>query len=235
MPADSDGFYTQGGYLAENPTWHEEHSPWKARQVLRTIARNKLEPRSVCEVGCGAGGILEELYRSLPTSVSFVGYDISPQAYELARSKEKDRLQFYLADFLPEATPKFDLLLVIDVIEHVENYIGFLRSLRNRATYKMFHIPLDISVQKVLLGKPLMKRRYNFGHIHYFTKETALASLTDTGHDVVDYFYTAAALDHPPPSPLYALGRWPLKIASMVSQDLAARILGGRSLMVLAK
>jgi SAM-dependent methyltransferase len=235
MPARSDDLYSRGGYLARNPSWHEEHSPWKARHILRTIARNKLEPRSVCEVGCGAGGILEELYRSLPTSVSFVGYDISPHAYERARGKAKDRLQFHLADFLAEATPKFDLLLVIDVIEHVEDYFSFLRLLRNRATYKIFHIPLDISVQKILLMKPLMRRRYNLGHIHYFTKETALASLGDTGHDVIDYFYTAAALDRPPPSPLYALGRWPLKLTSMISQDLAARLLGGHSLMVLTK
>lgn len=130
-------------------------------------------------------------------------------------------------DLLAEAAPEFDLLLAIDVIEHVEDYFGFLRALRKRGTHKIFHIPLDISVQKILLVKSLLGRRRNLDHIHYFTKVTALATLEAVGHHVIDHFYTAAALDHPPPSPLYALGRWPLKLTSMLSQDFAARVLGG--------
>lgn len=235
MPAHADDLYVEGGYLVRNPSWHEEHSPWKARQILKMMARNNLEPRSVCEVGCGAGGILQVLDRSLPGPVSLVGYDISPQAFEMARPKATDRLQFRHADLLAEATPEFDLLLAIDVIEHIEDCFGFLRALRTKGVYKIFHIPLDLSVQKILLVKSLLKRRNNLGHIHYFTKETALATLEDVGYVIVDYFYTKSTLDHAAPSPLYALGRWPLRLASMLSEDLAARILGGHSLMVLAK
>ena len=32
--------------------------------------------------------------------------------------------------------------------------------------------------------------REQFGHLHYFSKETALATLTDAGYEVVDYSYT---------------------------------------------
>jgi len=80
-----------------------------------------------------------------------------------------------------------------------------------------------------------MRRRRQVGHIHYFTKETLLATLEDTGYDVLDYFYTASTLDRPSPSLIYALGKWPLRVASLVNIDLAARILGGHSLMVLAR
>jgi len=228
------GRYTEGDYLDKNPTWHEEDSAWKARHVLEMLSRNDLHPASVCEVGCGAGEILNQLYSEMPDNVTFTGYDISPQAHELSRQKAKERLQFLLKDLMEE-DKQFDLLLVIDVFEHVENYLGFLRGIRPKAAHKIFHIPLDISVQRVLLSKPILKRRRDIGHIHYFTKETALATLKDTGYEIIDYFYTAGSLDLAPSSFIYSLGRLPLRIAGMLNQDLTVRILGGHSLMVLAR
>lgn len=227
--------YTEGDYLEKNPTWHEEDSAWKANHILNMLSRNDLSPDSVCEVGSGAGEILNQLYLQMPDQVNFSGYDISPQAHELSKQKEKDRLQFYLKDLLDEQDKLFDLLLVIDVFEHIEDYLGFLKDIRSKATYKIFHIPLDISVQRVLLSKPILKRRREIGHIHYFTKETALATLEDTGYEIIDHFYTAGSLDLASSSFLYSLGKLPLKIASKINQDLTVRILGGHSLMVLTR
>ena len=53
--------YNDGGYLSENPDWHVGDSPWKAQQIHKIIDRNKLSPRTICEVGCGAGEILRQL------------------------------------------------------------------------------------------------------------------------------------------------------------------------------
>lgn len=227
--------YTEGGYLEENPTWHEEDSAWKAGHIIDMLTRNSLHPDSVCEVGCGAGEILNTLYDRMPDHVVFTGYDISPQAHELAKKKEKDRLHFVLGNLLNAEDQQFDLLLAIDVFEHVEDYFGFLKGIRTKAKHTIFHIPLDISVQRVLLGRPILKRRREVGHIHYFTKETALATLEDTGYEIIDHFYTPGSLDLASTSFIYTLGRWPLKIASKINQDLAVRILGGHSLMVLAR
>jgi len=235
MKTNAEERYTAGEYLARNPTWHEEDSPWKANLIMKMLNKNDIQPNSICEVGCGAGGILSHLYDSLPENISFCGYDISPDAYEISKKKETRRLSFYLEDFLDEHDAFFDLLLVIDVFEHVEDYLGFLRKIKNRARYTIFHIPLDISVQRVLLSKPILRRRREVGHIHYFTKETALATLEDTGFQVIDHFYTAGTLELPSQSLIYSLGKLPLKIACMLHQDLAVRILGGHSLMVLAE
>ena len=226
--------YTEGEYLSANPTWHEEDSPWKANQIIAMVDRNDLLPYSICEVGCGVGGILEQLHGLMPENISFVGYEISPQACALANEKGKDRLRFLERDFLEESD-FYDLLLVIDVLEHIEDYFGFLRRIKPRSNYKIFHIPLDISVQRVLLAKPIMRRRRQVGHLHYFTKETALATLEDTGYEILDHFYTASTLDLPSPSLIYALGKWPLRVATLLNKDLAVRILGGHSLMVLAR
>src|SRR5690606_39364807 len=52
------------------------------------------------------------------------------------------------SDLIPDGG--FDLVLCIDVFEHIEDYLGFLRILRDKGTYKLFHIPLDMTVLSVL-------------------------------------------------------------------------------------
>lgn len=231
----SKELYLDGKYLKQNPTWHSEDSPWKVQQILKIIRRNNLKPKKICEVGCGVGEILYQLSLNLNDDVSFVGYDISPQAIEESKRRAGPRLHFIEGDFLKEKTPLFDIVMGIDVIEHIENYYNFIRQIRGRGKYKIFHIPLDISAQSVLRGSPLMNRRNSVGHIHYFTKETALAALKDTGYTIIDHFYTSSSVDRPSKSMANFLAKLPRKILFRVNQDVAVRILGGYSLMVLTK
>lgn len=182
--------YQDGTYLTNNPTWHEKDSPWKAKQIRKILRRNNIKLSSVCEIGCGAGEILNCLTNEYGPEVTFTGYEISPQAYDICRKKEKSNLRFLLSDLLAEHDTAFDVVAALDVFEHVEDYFGFLRKLRTKGHYKIFHIPLDLSVQSVLRNSPILKARASVGHIQYFTKDTALATLHDTGYVIVDYFYT---------------------------------------------
>ena len=227
--------YTDGSYLEKNPTWHVEESPWKAKQVLRMMTQNNIVPRTICEVGCGAGEILKQLQEHMDNECLFWGYDISPQAFELSKSRENERLHFKLADIRQEKDAFFDLILVIDVIEHLEDYFSFLREIRPKSQYKIFHIPLDLSVQTVLRSNGLLKVRKSYGHIHYFTKEIAIQMLKDAGYEVLDYFYTARAIELPAKEFTRKLLRLPRKLFFTIRKNLAVRILGGWSLLVLAK
>lgn len=233
--AVGEEIYVNGTYLAKNPSWHVEESPWKAQQILRMLRRNHLTPKTICEVGCGAGEILHQLQEHLEHDCLFWGYDISPQAIAMARSRENERVHFKLADINHEQEVFFDLILVMDVIEHVEDYFSLLKGIKRSSDLKIFHIPLDLSVQTVLRSKPLLGMRRAYGHIHYFTKEIALEMLKDLGYEVLDYFYTALYVD----LPSERLGRrlliLPRKLFFAIHQDLAARILGGFSLLLLAK
>ncbi len=227
--------YTQGEYLERNARWHVEDSLWKCGQILKMMGRNCIQYRSICEVGCGAGEILNQLHLHLRESVTFAGYEISPQAYELCRKRQKDRLDFYLQDPLEEVDAYFDIVMAIDVLEHVEDYWGFLIRLREKGRYKIFHIPLDLSVQAVLRSFPIVRARESVGHIHYFTKETALAALKDTGYVVIDYFYTAGSIELPARSFRSLLAKLPRKILFRLNRDMTVRVFGGYSLMVLAE
>lgn len=230
-----ESIYVSGDYLLKNPTWGVEDSPWKAEQVLKMIRRNNLAPASICEVGCGAGEILSQLHSSMSESTSFFGYEISPQAFELCQQRAKDRLEFRLKDILEEPDVFFDVLLAIDVIEHVEDCFSFLRDLKAKGRLKMFHIPLDLSAQTVLRGHPLATMRRKLGHIHLFTKETAFAILEETGYRILDWFYTEGSLHAPGRSRKSALLRVPRQILYALRKDFAVRLLGGCSLMIMSE
>ena len=226
--------YQTGEYVERNPTYHVEDSSWKARHILRVIQKNSLQPRTICEIGCGAGEILKQLQSWLPADTEFFGYDISPQALELCRERENERLHFHCEDLIKVDTPSFDLLLCIDVFEHVQDYIGFLRDLRRKAHYKIFHIPLDMSAQWVMRGRPILLERTQAGHLHYFMKDTALGALRDTGYEVLDWTYTPGAIDNPR-SIKARLASWPRRLLMSLSRDFTVRLLGVYSLLVLAK
>lgn len=227
--------YTEphGEYLRNNPAWHVEDSSWKARQVMKMLTRNSLNPKTVAEAGCGAGEILNQLYSSMPDDVHFTGYDISGDAINLANQRTKERLRFRQENF-PGTNTKYDLLLMMDVFEHVDDYLGFLRSCKNKAKNTIFHIPLDISVQGIMRNK-LITLRNSVGHLHYFTKGTALATLVDSGYVILDFFYTAGILDLPAKTIKSAIAWLPAKLLFKLNQDLAAKLTGGFSLLVLAK
>ncbi len=230
--------YTSGKYLEKWPSWHIEVSPWSAKQILRMMKCNHLLPKTICEVGCGAGEILKQLQTCMSDEATFWGYEISPQAFELCQSRANARLHFKLADFTQEKDVFFDLILAIDVVEHVEDCFGFLRDLRPKSEYKIFHIPLDLAVKTLLFGK-LRQRRQGHGHIHYYTKDITLQTLEDVGYEVLDYFYTSPSVDLPTKGTLDEIRRklmiLPRKLSFAIHQDVAVHLLGGWSLMVLAK
>src|ERR1700680_1824514 len=155
---------------------------------MRMLMRNGITPETVCEVGCGAGEVLKQLQEKMDVACSFWGYDISPQALELSKSRANEKLHFKLADIMQEESAFFDLMLILDVIEHVEDYFSFLRDLKSKSEYKIIHLPLDLSVQSLLRPNGLLGVRRAYGHVHYFTKDIALEMLKEVGYGGVDYF-----------------------------------------------
>jgi hypothetical protein len=224
--------YTDGTYLEKNSTWHVEDSPWKAEQVKNILSKNGIKPTTVSEVGCGAGEILRQLSITMP-STSFTGFELSPQAFELCKTRATDKLEYFHENII-ENKIFFDVLLCIDVFEHVEDYIGFIRELQSKATYKVFHIPLDISVLSVMRNS-MMTSRKSVGHIHYFTQQTAIATLKDCGYEIIDSFYTTSFSDLPSKTIKAKIAKLFRKLLYAISPDWMVKLIGGCSLIVLSK
>jgi 2-polyprenyl-3-methyl-5-hydroxy-6-metoxy-1,4-benzoquinol methylase len=225
--------YKDGHYASHNPGCGEEVTPWKARQVIRMMEKAGVRPRTVCEIGCGSGGILEYLHGAMEPSTLFTGVEPMPEAFAKCSAKSRERLVFRNGT-AAEVTEVFDLVLLLDVFEHVEDYLGFLRSLTRLGRQFIFHIPLDMTVQMVLRDEPIMRVRREVGHLHYFCKNTALATLHHSGYEIQEWFYSD--MSGSSYAPLRTrLMKLPRRLLMSIAPDFAVRLLGGNPLMVLAR
>jgi SAM-dependent methyltransferase len=229
MPGATD--YVDGTYLQQNPDWHVPDAPWRVQQILKILHRNQITPATVYDVGCGAGEVLRLLQQNLGPACELWGSDVSPQAIELCQSRANDRLHFAPWEARTGAGKFFDLVMAISVLPHVDDYRGFLRELKSQGLYKLIHTQLDISVQHVLREKSMIQLRKLHTHLHYFSKRTAMFALADLGYEIVDWFYTLQDI----PDHTGGKLRLPRNLLFAMNPDFAANLLGGYSLMILAK
>ncbi len=221
--------YTDGTYASKNPKFGDDSAGWKAGNARAAISKWGIPHRSVVEVGCGGGAILRDIARSLDVRRA-VGYEPMPEAYAVAKGRETENLKFVNQTVGRGTEGDFDLALCFDVFEHVEDCFSLIRNVASLSDRILFHIPLDLSVQMVARMSPLMRVRDGVGHIHYFSKDTALATLRHCELQVSGWFYTFGG-DGSYGGRLYRMLKMPRKLAFAINQDLAVRWLGGWSLM----
>ena len=217
--------YTGNRYLTSNPDWHVAGSPWKATQILRMLEAEPVE--AICEIGCGAGEILHQLHDQMPATRRLVGYEIAQAPLAMAADKATDRLSFKLMDAADD-NELFDLMLIMDVIEHVADPIAFLSNLRFKAQRTILHVPLDLSVQSVIRPRMLGSLREQLGHIHYFTPETAIATVQEAGYTIRGHVFTRPF--ELAPGSLKA--RVALLPRRLLPAAIAIRLLGGYSILI---
>jgi SAM-dependent methyltransferase len=223
--------YSDGRYLRLNPGWHTADSPYKARTVEKAIARTRVSFTSCVDVGCGAGQVTQILARRFPES-RFVGCDLAEDAASLWPPAPPPNLTFVRGDPLG-LRDTFDVALCLDVFEHVDDYVGFLRALRPLATRHVFHVPLDLSLAKLATGG-LRRARERVGHLHYFSRYTALATLEHCGYRLVDSFLSPGFRTAPVESPAQVAMMMPRLALSLLGPRLASVMAGGYSLVVVA-
>jgi predicted TPR repeat methyltransferase len=228
--------YTDGTYLANNPNWHADDSPWKAGEIAKLIAANRLMIEVITDVGCGAGAVLKELATICKDVKRFEGYDISEQAIRIAKTDADERINFMQEDFVTRtATSKTGLLLMIDVVEHVKDYYAFMEGLSGKADYYIFHIPLDLSARTLLKPHILFQQRESVGHLHYFSKDMVDWLLKDSGFEVIDWHYTKPMGDMLKPSGFWQASKRLLRNVSFaVNTRLSVKLWGGYSMLILA-
>lgn len=230
----ANNMYTDGTYFKNNPTWDVEDSAWKAALIHQLIRKNKIAVKEITEVGCGAGVILDELSKKMPAVEHFEGYDISPDAIQLATKIQSAKIKFHQQDFLT-SEKRTDLLLLIDVLEHVEDYYGFMYALNQRSGYFVFHIPLDLSCRTLLKPHVLLQQREAVGHLHYFSRDMIFWLLKDTGYTIIDWHYTKPVTDiNKSTSFKQGIKKTLRNISFRLSKRLSDKLWGGYSMLILA-
>ncbi|MGC4094731.1 MAG: class I SAM-dependent methyltransferase [Polyangiaceae bacterium] len=226
------GIYADGTYLANNANWHEEDSPYKAKLVAQALTRAGVQFKSCADIGCGAGKVTLLLAEQYPHA-AFTGFDLSPDLEKFWGEKSAPNLSLRREDPL-QSERRYDLVVCLDVFEHVEDYFGFLRKLRTKGEHFLFNIPLDMSLLKLVTGG-LRFARESVGHLHYFNEYTALETLKDTGYTIETSFLSAAFRKIPPRNARQAVALAPRLLLSLLGDHVGALGVGGYSLVVVAK
>ncbi|MGB4843589.1 MAG: class I SAM-dependent methyltransferase [Ferruginibacter sp.] len=236
MKVSSNDIYINGAYFKNNPDWDVADAIWKVDIIHQLLQKNNITETDIIEVGCGAGANLAELARRNSAIKTLAGYDISPQAIELAQKNASDKISYHNEDLLAKDINAAGLMLVIDVVEHIDDYYGFLRKLKTKSKYFVFHIPLDLSARTVMKPHVLLQQRQSVGHIHYYSKEMVEWALKDTGYEIVDWVYTKPVVDIDAPGSFI---RWVKKMlrnfSFAINKDWSVKKWGGYSMMILAK
>jgi SAM-dependent methyltransferase len=232
----SNEIYVNGEYFSNNPDWDVADAGWKTDVIVDLLLRNKVSPKQVIEVGCGAGENLVELSKKDKGIETLAGYDISPQAIGLANKKATDKISLYNEDITVKESIHADLMMAIDVVEHVDDYYGFLRKLKTKSDWFVFHIPLDLSCRTVMKPHVLLQQRQSVGHVHYYSKEMVEWALQDTGFEIIDWVYTKPVVDVQTPDSLKRFIKKILRNMSFaINKDWSVKKWGGYSMMILAK
>ena len=228
-----DSRYVDGKYLNKTTTWHTEDSPYKAKIVKQSIKRNNILFSTCADIGCGAGLVTEILSNYYPNSI-FDGYELSKDVDVFWKDRKKVSNLDFSHDNLLEKSKIYDLVICLDVFEHIEDYFYFLRNLRNCGNEFIFNVPLDMCVIK-LITSGIKKARREVGHLHYFNKYTAMETIRDSGYKIVEARLCAAFMKNPPRNIRQVIA-FPFRLLSMLfGKSVSSSLFGGMSLLVVAK
>lgn len=130
--------------------------PTYNRQALKGAAELIMEicnPKSVLDCGCGVGSLVHGLLL-LDSPIEIRGFDISRFAIDRAFPEVKGLLSVAdISKSLPYEDSSFDLVLAIDVLEHIHGYASLRSAVKNicrvSSHYILLRQPMTTSLSSV--------------------------------------------------------------------------------------
>lgn len=112
-------FYSK---LSQNE-WYYESDKWEFDRALELV--KMVRPKSILEIGCGAGEFLQKISLGVEYSL---GLDINESALALARQKGLE----VCAKSVQDLENTFDMIVLFEVLEHLESPGEILKSIESK-------------------------------------------------------------------------------------------------------
>ena len=197
--------YTSNYYLEKNPSLHEEETSWKIKKIKplvdQFLVRFNEKKLRLLDVGGGTGKILKEISEYIEKKhkikVEKYALDLTPKILELQR-KNNSSLRKALNEDISHTSLKkkeIDLVLMIDVLEHIPNPKRALKELNRISDYVIFKVPLEKNLIMILanfltLGKVRKKIIQRLGHINVYNLRILNKQLENNGFYIISSNYT---------------------------------------------
>ncbi len=170
---------------------------WKARNLVKLVPEN-FNVENILEVGCAFGVLLNNIADRLDIKKR-IGVDISGKSIAVAKElfPDCDFFQGTFDEFIDvklkgPGNEKFDLVILSDIIEHVPDDLGFLKSVKNYASHVLLNLPLEKSFST-------RNRQYGeqdpSGHLKCYDEKLAVDLVTNAGFEIEASFTSTAFFD----------------------------------------
>jgi len=191
-------------YLNRDPVGFEENVavPIKTKIILSLLKERKNTPsQKILELGCGEGYVARIIEKNLQPSL-LIGQDISFRALESARTVIKEGLFIQCeAECLPVRDNCLDLILLVDVLEHLLNPALVLKEALRLSRSLLVKVPLEKNVwgwsfkwgveplirtiQGILKGRKRNNGNFFNPHIHLFSEKDITSIINVAGGRVM--------------------------------------------------
>lgn len=147
----------------------------------------------VLELGCGEGVTLKYI-KEIGLAHEVCGVDFHNESLEKAKNNSIDKvLNLDLNSFDANAIEdKYDVILCLDVLEHVTDPWSVVKGLKTLLTNKGVIIASIPNVQNIRVVFPLIFGQWSYkdcgvldqGHLRFFTRKTAIGLIKQGGLDI---------------------------------------------------
>ena len=179
-----------------NPLRHNKQASYYgfARpEIIEAIRNNNLPTAKILEIGCAGGATGKNLKESLPVQC-YVGIEISQEAADTAK-KHLDRVivaDIEKTDLASEhglTHGEFDLLLALDVLEHLYNPWDVLAGLSRYLKPGGYVVASIPNIQNITIVEDLIKGNWQYRdagildatHMRFFTLEASKQMFSGAG------------------------------------------------------
>jgi SAM-dependent methyltransferase len=157
----------------------------EALKKYRDLLPAASEP--VLEVGCGNGVFRQQLEDQLGYTVD--GCDLNMAALQMAVPGRGRLLAYDIHDRRPELVGRYAAVFLMDVIEHIDDAVGFLRSAAAHAKPGAI-VVINVPAQQWLYSK----YDRELGHVKRYSRRTMTALIREAGLEPVAVGYWAMSL-----------------------------------------
>ncbi|MDC3408807.1 class I SAM-dependent methyltransferase [Burkholderiales bacterium] len=231
----NENIYEDGTYVKKNPTLHAEDAHFKFGFIQNLLQKCEFGGATVRVLDVGGGaGVLGRLVCDYLVSE---GYEVICDAYDLSEEMLAEQIanNAYIcsatSDFSKIKRYSYDLVLLVDVIEHVHENAKLAKELNNIGKYFLYNVPIERNLFDWLRNIYMrdsyyISQRESLGHINFYSYAES-KNFIRTHHYLIDYIFAGYArllLESPFPDYVVQRSNYLRKLELIISRFIYCRL-----------